>query len=201
MRTRHHHPAPAARSGFGGFCFPPEVIVLAVRWYLRFGLSYRDVEELLAERGIAGLRSTTSPSTGGCSGSCPDSPTPPGPADTRRRPLAGGRDLREGRWAVAVCVPGGRPGRPGHRRVHVTTTRRTVGSPVLRAGPRHDQGHPDWGCHRSGCDVPDRHGSAAPSGMAPHRAVRQQPRRGRSRPPEVTAATDTRTQAGPQRQG
>jgi IS6 family transposase len=28
------------------------VIVLAVRWYLRFGLSLRDVEELLAERGI-----------------------------------------------------------------------------------------------------------------------------------------------------
>jgi hypothetical protein len=28
------------------------VIVLAVRWYLRFGLSYRDVDELLAERGI-----------------------------------------------------------------------------------------------------------------------------------------------------
>ena len=28
------------------------MIVLAVRWYLRFGLSYRDVEELLAERGI-----------------------------------------------------------------------------------------------------------------------------------------------------
>ena len=31
---------------------PPEVISLAVRWYLRYGLSYRDVEELLAERGI-----------------------------------------------------------------------------------------------------------------------------------------------------
>jgi transposase, IS6 family len=28
------------------------VIVLAVRWYLRFGLSYRDIQELLAERGI-----------------------------------------------------------------------------------------------------------------------------------------------------
>jgi IS6 family transposase len=27
------------------------VIVLAVRWYLRFGLSYRDDEALLAERG------------------------------------------------------------------------------------------------------------------------------------------------------
>jgi transposase-like protein len=28
------------------------VIVVAVRWHLRHGLSYRDVEELLAERGI-----------------------------------------------------------------------------------------------------------------------------------------------------
>ncbi|MCI0689889.1 MAG: IS6 family transposase [Sporichthyaceae bacterium] len=39
-------------SAFAGFRFPPEVIVLAVRWYLRYGLSYRDIEELLAERGI-----------------------------------------------------------------------------------------------------------------------------------------------------
>jgi transposase-like protein len=40
------------RSTFVGFRFPPDVIVLAVRWYLRFGLSYRDVEELLIERGV-----------------------------------------------------------------------------------------------------------------------------------------------------
>jgi len=52
MRPRRLHPAPATRSAFAGFRFPPDVIVLAVRWYLRFGLSYRDVEELLAERGI-----------------------------------------------------------------------------------------------------------------------------------------------------
>jgi transposase-like protein len=38
-------------SAFAGFRFPPEVIVLAVRWYLRFGPSYRDVAELLAEHG------------------------------------------------------------------------------------------------------------------------------------------------------
>jgi transposase-like protein len=37
---------------FAGYRFPPDVILLAVRWYLRYGLSYRDVEELLAERGI-----------------------------------------------------------------------------------------------------------------------------------------------------
>jgi IS6 family transposase len=52
MRTRRVRPDPIARSAFAGFCFPPDVIMLAVRWYLRFGLSYRDVEELLAERGI-----------------------------------------------------------------------------------------------------------------------------------------------------
>ena len=33
--------------------FEPEVILLAVGWYLRFSVSYRDVEELLAERGIS----------------------------------------------------------------------------------------------------------------------------------------------------
>jgi len=38
------------QSAFARFRFPPEVIAVAVRWYLRFGLSYRDVEELLAER-------------------------------------------------------------------------------------------------------------------------------------------------------
>lgn len=35
-----------------GYRFPREVIAVAVRWYLRYGLSYRDVEELPAERGI-----------------------------------------------------------------------------------------------------------------------------------------------------
>jgi transposase-like protein len=52
MRTRRPRPALVPQSDFAGFRFPPDVIVVAVRWYLRFGLSYRDVEELLAERGI-----------------------------------------------------------------------------------------------------------------------------------------------------
>ncbi len=37
---------------FSGYRFPPEVIALAVRWYLRYRLSYADVVELLAERGV-----------------------------------------------------------------------------------------------------------------------------------------------------
>jgi transposase, IS6 family len=52
MTTRRPHPAPIASSAFAGFRFPSDVIVLAVRWYLRFGLSYRDVEELLTEREV-----------------------------------------------------------------------------------------------------------------------------------------------------
>ena len=47
-----HQSPPQNSSAFAGYRFPPEVIMLAVRWYLRYGLSYRDVEELLAERGI-----------------------------------------------------------------------------------------------------------------------------------------------------
>src|SRR5215212_7378955 len=52
MRTAHHSRPSPPRSAFAGFRYPADVIVLAVRWYLRFGLSYRDVEELLTERGI-----------------------------------------------------------------------------------------------------------------------------------------------------
>jgi IS6 family transposase len=52
MRTHRSRPAPVPRSAFVGFRFPGDVIVLAVRWPLRFGLSDRDLEELLAERGV-----------------------------------------------------------------------------------------------------------------------------------------------------
>jgi transposase-like protein len=51
-RNRRPGPPVTMPSGFTGFGFPPEVILLAVRWYLRYGLSYRDLEELLAERGL-----------------------------------------------------------------------------------------------------------------------------------------------------
>jgi transposase-like protein len=52
LMPRRPAAVPAPRSSFVGFRFPPAVIMLAVRWYLRYGMSYRDVEELLAERGL-----------------------------------------------------------------------------------------------------------------------------------------------------
>jgi putative transposase len=37
---------------YSGYSFPRDIIQRAVWMYLRFTLSFRDVEELLAERGI-----------------------------------------------------------------------------------------------------------------------------------------------------
>ena len=38
---------------FKGRHFESELIILCVRWYLRYKLSYRDVVEMMAERGLS----------------------------------------------------------------------------------------------------------------------------------------------------
>ncbi len=43
---------PVAPPSYAGYRFAPALIVHAVWLYFRFTLSYRDVEELLAERGV-----------------------------------------------------------------------------------------------------------------------------------------------------
>src|SRR6266436_4166515 len=43
---------------FRGRHFQDQIIVLCVRWYLRYSLSYRDVQELMAERGLSVDHST-----------------------------------------------------------------------------------------------------------------------------------------------
>ena len=37
---------------FKGCHFPKPVILTCIRWYLRYKLSYRDLEEMMAERGV-----------------------------------------------------------------------------------------------------------------------------------------------------
>ena len=32
--------------------FAAEIILLCVRWYCRYGISYRDLEEMMGERGV-----------------------------------------------------------------------------------------------------------------------------------------------------
>ena len=39
--------------------FPGEVIPWAVRWYCRYAASYRNLEDVLAERGLAAYHATT----------------------------------------------------------------------------------------------------------------------------------------------
>src|SRR6516225_2741028 len=41
-----------SKISYKGYRFPPEIVQQAIWLYLRFALSFRDVEDLLAERGI-----------------------------------------------------------------------------------------------------------------------------------------------------
>ena len=101
-----------AASVFAGFRFPPEVISVAVRWYLRYGLSYRDVEELLAERGITVDHVTVyrwvqrfTPEFIEAARPCRHAPGDRWFADETYVKVAG-------RWTY--LYRGGRPARPGH---------------------------------------------------------------------------------------
>jgi hypothetical protein len=49
LLTSRPRPALPPGSAFAGFRFPAEVIIVAVRWYLRYSLSYRDVCRVTAQ--------------------------------------------------------------------------------------------------------------------------------------------------------
>lgn len=103
-----------------GVRFPPDVITLAVRWYLRYGLSYRDVEQLLA--------SGASPWTASASSVVCDALRrcwwrPHVRADTGRGSLVGGRNLRQSVWSLSLCLRGDRSVRAGYRCVCVFAVR------------------------------------------------------------------------------
>lgn len=38
--------------------YEDEIIILCVCWYLRYALSYRDIEEMISERGMSIVHST-----------------------------------------------------------------------------------------------------------------------------------------------
>jgi transposase-like protein len=199
MRIRCPRPAPAPRSTFAGFRFPPEVIVLAVCWYLRFGLSYRDVEELLVERGVEVDHVTIyrwvlrfTPLLADAARPCRHAVGDRWQVDETYVKVAGQwryvyRAIDQFGQVIDVFVSRGRDARAARRffqhaigatkvrPIEVTTDK----APIYRAC---------WG-------------GAAASGLAPHRPVRQQRDRVRPRPAEGAAATDARAQAGPERQG
>jgi hypothetical protein len=56
---------PSLEKLFKGRHFERDIIILCVRWYLRYKLSYRDLVEIMAERGLAVAHTTLS--CAGCS--------------------------------------------------------------------------------------------------------------------------------------
>jgi hypothetical protein len=166
--------------------------MLAVRWYLRFGLSFRDVEELLAERGIEVDHVTVHRWVRRFAPLLPDA------ARFGRHRVGDRWHVDEthvkvaGRWVY--LVPGGRPVRAGHRRVRLHSTGQRGGPSVLPTRQRHHRCDTVGGHRRPRADLSARPRSGRARGMAPRRAVREQPRRGRPRPAETSAVTDARNQ-------
>ena len=181
MRTTHRsRPSIPARSTFAGFRFPPDVIVLAVRWYLRFGLSYRDVEELLAERGIEVDHVTIyrwvlrfTPLLAEAARPCRHAVGDRWQVDETYVKVAGQwryvyRAIDQFGQVIDVFVSTRRDATAAHRFFE-----RAIGSTkVTPAEVMTD--------HR----LPHGAGGTAASGMAPNRPARQQPGRGGSRPAE-----------------
>jgi len=53
-----HDRGGRAVSDFKGRHFEGEIVLWAVRWYCRYGISYRDLEQMMAERGVSVDHST-----------------------------------------------------------------------------------------------------------------------------------------------
>jgi transposase-like protein len=189
MRTRRPRPAPDARSAFAGFRFPPDGIVLAVRWYLRLGLSYRDLEERLTERGVEVNHVTVyrwvvrlAPLLAEAARPCRHAVGDRWQVDETYVKVAGRwqylyRGLGQFGQVIDVVVSPRRDARAAHqffeRALSTTRIRPVEVTTDLSRGPR-------W---------------PTASGLASHRPVRQQRRRGRSRQAESAAATDARAAA------
>jgi IS6 family transposase len=166
MRTRRPRPPPATRSAFAGFRFPSDVIVLAGRWHLRFGLSYRDVEELLAEHWIEVDHVTIyrwvlrfTPLLAEAARPCRHAVGDHWQVDETYVKVAGRwryvyRAIDQFGQVIDVFVSARRDA--------------TATPPVLPAGDRGDQGQARRGHHRSGARVPGGTRGTAASGMAPH---------------------------------
>jgi len=152
------------------------VIVLAVRWYLRFGLSYRDVEELLAERGVEVDHVTVYRWVQRFTRLLAEAARPCRHAVGDRWFVDETYVKVAGRWryvyraidqfgqVIDVFVSSRRDAKAARRFFERAIT--------------HNQDHARGGRHRQGGDLPDRARRVAPGGVASHRSVRQQLHRG-----------------------
>jgi transposase-like protein len=199
MTTRRPRPASVPLSAFAGFRFPPDVIVLAVRWYLRFGRSYRDVEELLTDRGIEVDHVTVYRWVVRSRRCWLRLPGRAGIPFGSRWQVDETYVRVAGRWryvyraidqfgqVIDVFVSPWRDATAARRFFE-----RAMGSTKVTPVEVVTDRAPTYPVVLEG---------AAAGGLASHRAVCQQPHRGRPRQAEGAAAANAGAQAGPQRQG
>jgi transposase, IS6 family len=176
--------------GLRWFPVPREVISVAVRWYLRYGLSYRDVEELLAERGVTVDHVTIyrwvqlfTPEFIEAARRCRHAPGDRWFADETYLKVGGTRaylyrTIDQHGQVVDVLLSATRD---------LAAARRFFTRALREHGP--GRGH-----HRPRARLPAGPGRTAPLGPPHHGAVREQPDRGRPR----TAQGPDPADAGPE---
>jgi hypothetical protein len=133
VRIRRLGPPVQAPSAFTGLRFHREQILLAVRWYLRYGLSHLVLEELLAERGITVDHVTLFRWVQRFAPELIDAARPGrhavgGQVDRRR-------NLRQVRLHLAVRLSCGGPGPPPHRRVRLPSQGYRLRAQLLHCVP------------------------------------------------------------------
>src|ERR1700693_797317 len=99
-----------AASSYHGYRFPPEIISHAVWLYHRFCLSFRDAEDLLAQRGVTVTYETIRQW-------CRTF----GPADARTLRDAGGRWATRGTWTNCSSISKGGSSISGGRSTRTAT--------------------------------------------------------------------------------
>ena len=98
-----------SKDDFKGRHFEATLILQAVSWYLRYPLSYRDIEELFRERGLEVDHSTLEPLGPGLR--APDREETAGLSQAPLRLNPGRRDIHQDPRPVALFVPGHRQAR------------------------------------------------------------------------------------------
>ena len=102
---------------FKGAHFPKEIILYSVFFYVRYGVSYRDLEEIMEERGVNVDHATLN--RWGCQLFPADHGGSQETQTSRSFVLAGRRNLREGQGQMGLLVPCRRqtPRHPGFHAV------------------------------------------------------------------------------------
>jgi IS6 family transposase len=181
----------SASSAPAGYRFPREVIAVAVRWYLRYGLSYRDVEELLAERGVEVDHVTVYRWVQTFTPEFIDA------ARLARHATGSSWFVDEtyvkvaGRWTYLYRAVD----EYGQVIDVLVSTRRDAAATRAFLARARRYGSASVEITTDRAPVYPRVVDEVPGGSTRHRAVRHQPDRSRSRPAQSPAAADARTQA------